>query len=114
LDREQAGDFTISRAGWVGDYVDPMTFMDLWVTDGPYNDASFSNSEYDRQVNIAKNSMDPKVRMDAMHKAEQILMDEMPIIPVYFYTKPYVLKPNVTGIYDPINSYPQFKYADIK
>ena len=114
LDREQAGDFTLSRAGWVGDYVDPMTFMDLWVTDGPYNDASFSNSEYDRQVNIAKNSMDPKVRMDAMHKAEQILMDEMPIIPIYFYTKPYVLKPNVSGIYDPINSYPQFKYADIK
>jgi oligopeptide transport system substrate-binding protein len=38
----------------------------------------------------------------------------MPIIPIYFYTKPFTVKPHVTGIYTPINSYPQFIYADIK
>jgi oligopeptide transport system substrate-binding protein len=114
LDSEQAGDYTVSRAGWVGDYVDPMTFLDLWVSDGPYNDARFKNSEYDKLISTAKSTLDQAERMEAMHAAEKILMDEMPIIPIYFYTKPYVLKPSVTGIYDPINSYPQFKYADIK
>lgn len=114
LDSEQAGDYTVSRAGWVGDYVDPMTFLDLWVSDGPYNDARFKNSEYDELISKAKSTLDQAERMEAMHAAEKILMDEMPIIPIYFYTKPYVLKPSVTGIYDPINSYPQFKYADIK
>ncbi|MFT4417225.1 peptide ABC transporter substrate-binding protein [Fredinandcohnia humi] len=114
LDREKAGDYEISRAGWVGDYVDPMTFMDLWVTDGPYNDANWSNTEYDELINTAKTSLDPEVRMKAMHDAEKILMDEMPIIPVYFYTKPFTVKPHVTGIYTPINRYPQFIYADIK
>ncbi|MFD1777380.1 peptide ABC transporter substrate-binding protein [Fredinandcohnia salidurans] len=114
LDREKAGDYEISRAGWVGDYVDPMTFMDLWVTDGPYNDANWSNSEYDKFVNLAKTTMDQEERMKAMHDAEKILMDEMPIIPIYFYTKPFTVKPHVTGIYTPINSYPQFIYADIK
>ncbi|KGX85602.1 peptide ABC transporter substrate-binding protein [Pontibacillus litoralis] len=114
LDREKAGDFLISRAGWVGDYVDPMTFMDLWVTDGPYNDANWSNEEYDTLIQTAKTTMDPAERMDAMHKAEQILMDEMPVMPIYFYTKPYTVKPYVKNMYTPINKYSQFHYANIE
>ena len=114
LDREKAGDYTVSRGGWVGDYVDPMTFIDLWVTDGPYNDADWSNPEYDKLVQLAKTTMDQEVRMQAMHDAEKILMDEMPIIPVYFYTKPFTVKPHVKGVYTPINRYPQFIYAEIE
>ncbi|MBS4209284.1 peptide ABC transporter substrate-binding protein [Bacillus sp. FJAT-50079] len=114
LDREKAGDYEISRGGWVGDYVDPMTFIDLWVTDGPFNDANWSNADYDSYVNTAKSSMDQKERMEAMHKAEEILMDEMPIMPIYFYTKPFMVKSHVKGVYTPINSYPQFIYADIE
>lgn len=114
LDREKAGDYQISRAGWVGDYVDPMTFMDLWVTDGSFNDANWGNKEYDELVKKAKTSMDQKERMEAMHKAEEILMDEMPIVPIYFYTKPFTVKPHVKGIFTPNNRYPQFIYADIE
>ncbi|RST72238.1 peptide ABC transporter substrate-binding protein [Siminovitchia acidinfaciens] len=114
LDREKAGDYDISRAGWVGDYVDPMTFMDLWVTNGSFNDANWSNKEYDKNVKFAKSSMDEKKRMEALHKAEEILMDEMPIVPIYFYTKPFTVKPHVKGVFTPINRYPQFIYADIE
>lgn len=114
IDREHAGDYQISRAGWVGDYVDPMTFMDLWVSGGPYNDARWSNKQYDELIAKAKSTMDQEVRMKAMHDAEKILMDEMPVIPIYFYTKPFTLKPGITGIYTPINRYPQFLYADIE
>lgn len=114
IDREQAGDYEISRAGWAGDYVDPMTFLDLWVTDGPHNDVNWSNAEYDELIKLAKSSMDQEERMDAMHKAEKVIIDDMPIIPIYFYTKPYVVKPHVKGIYAPINRYPQFIYADIE
>ncbi|HEY4554404.1 MAG TPA: peptide ABC transporter substrate-binding protein, partial [Bacillaceae bacterium] len=114
LDREKAGDYQISRAGWVGDYVDPMTFVDLWVSDGPFNDANWGNKEYDENVKIAKGTMDQAKRMEAMHKAEEILMEEMPIIPIYFYTKPFSVKPHVKGIFTPINRYPQFIYADIE
>ncbi|MFF2457067.1 peptide ABC transporter substrate-binding protein [Peribacillus simplex] len=113
LDREKAGDFEISRAGWVGDYVDPMTFM-LWETDGAYNDAGWSNKEYDSLLKKAKSTMEPKERMAALHKAEEVLIEEMPILPVYFYTKPYMVKSNVTGVYAPINAYPNFIYADKK
>ncbi|MED3691837.1 peptide ABC transporter substrate-binding protein [Peribacillus butanolivorans] len=113
LDREKAGDFEISRAGWVGDYVDPMTFM-LWETDGAYNDAGWSNKEYDSLLKEAKSTMEPKERMAALHKAEEVMIEEMPILPVYFYTKPYMVKSNVTGVYAPINAYPNFIYADKK
>ncbi|MFJ7638052.1 peptide ABC transporter substrate-binding protein [Peribacillus sp. NPDC097206] len=113
LDREKAGDFQISRAGWVGDYVDPMTFM-LWETDGAYNDADWSNKEYDKYLKESKTALKPEDRMPILHKAEKVLIDEMPIIPIYFYTKPYMVKSNVTGIYAPINEYPNFIYADKK
>ncbi len=113
LDREKAGDFHISRAGWIGDYSDPMTFVDLWLTTSSFNDAKFSNARYDELVNKAKGTADQKVRFEAMREAEKILMDNMPIIPVYFYTQPYVQKPYVKGVYKPMLSYPILIYADI-
>ncbi|MBD8007051.1 peptide ABC transporter substrate-binding protein [Bacillus norwichensis] len=114
LDREKAGDYDISRGGWVGDYVDPMTFLGLWVTGGSHNDPNWSNAEYDKNLKTARASMDPKERMEAMHKAEEILISEMPVIPVYFYTQPFTLKPHVKGVFTPTNRYPQFIYADIE
>ncbi len=113
LDREKAGDFQISRAGWIGDYVDPMTFIDLWTTTSSFNDAKFSNEKYDELVATAKGTTDQKVRMEAMREAEKILMENMPVMPVYFYTQPYAQKSYVTGVYKPLNRYPYFTYADM-
>jgi len=114
IDRESALEYDVSRAGWIGDYVDPMTFVDMFVTDGGQNDTGWGNKEYDRLISVAKSTMDQEVRMKAMRDAETILMDEMPIIPIYFYTKPFTQKPYLTGVYTPINRYPQFQYADLK
>lgn len=113
LDREKAGDFQVSRAGWIGDYQDPMTFMDLWVTGGSFNDVKYSNPEYDKLIEEAKSTTDQKVRMDDMKKAEKMILDDMAIIPIYFYTQPYLVKPNVTGIYKPITNYPILTYAKV-
>lgn len=113
LDREKAGDYSISRAGWIGDYVDPMTFLDLFVTDGPYNDSNFSNAEYDALIETAKSTADQTVRFNAMREAEILLMKELPVSPIYHYTQPYAQKTYVTGVYKPVNRYPYFIYADI-
>ena len=113
LSREHAHDFDISRAGWVGDYNDPMTMMDLFVTDGPMDDCGFSNPEYDALIAKAKSTGDQKVRMDAMKQAEKILMEESPIVPVYFYTQPYFVKSNLKDIYKPLLQYPQMTFAEI-
>jgi len=86
LDNRTKLNYQIARAGWIGDYTDPMTFIDMWVTDGGNNDTGWSNPDYDSFVATAKGTGDQAVRMEAMHNAEDILMDEMPIIPIYFYT----------------------------
>ncbi|MGM9923220.1 MAG: peptide ABC transporter substrate-binding protein [Bacillus sp. (in: firmicutes)] len=114
LDREKAGEFDVSRAGWVGDYVDPMTFADLWLTGGSYNDAKYSNPQYDKLINAAKVNTDVKKRSEQLHEAEKLMVSEMPVMPIYFYTRPFVLNEKVTGVFTPINRYPQFMYADIK
>lgn len=106
LDREKAHDFDVSRAGWVGDYADPMTIMDLWVTGGSFNDAAYSNPKYDELIEKAKSSADNKVRMDAMKEAEKLIVDEMPVIPIYYYTQPYAVKPYLKGVYKGIINYP--------
>ncbi len=113
LDREKAGDYQISRAGWIGDYIDPMTFMDLWLSEGAFNDAKYNNPEYDRLIKESKATTDQKVRMENMRKAEQMLMEAMPVVPVYFYTQPYAQKPYVTGVFKPLNRYPIFTFADM-
>lgn len=82
----------VARAGWIGDYVDPMTFIDMWTTGSGNNQSGWSNAKYDELVKVAKLSGDPKVRMKAMHDAEVILMAEMPIAPIYFYTKPFLAR----------------------
>ena len=113
LDREKAGDYEISRGGWVGDYLDPMTFIDLFVTDGPYNDSKFSMEKYDELVKTAKNTADQKVRFDAMREAEKLFIDNLTVMPIYFYTKPYTQKEHLTGVYKIVNRDPTFIYADL-
>ncbi len=103
--------YQISRAGWGADYLDPMTFMDLHVTGGGNNDAGYSNPNYDAFIKIAKMTDDQKIRMFAMHEAERILMEDMPIIPIYFYTDSWAAQPYVEGIiYNPFGSR-DFKFA---
>lgn len=114
LDREKAGDFDISRAGWLGDYMDAITFIELWESTSSFNDAKYNNPEYDELVRIAKSSSDAKERFDAMKKAEKILLDDMPVIPVYFYTQPYAQKPYLKGVYKPLVNYPKLTYAEFE
>jgi len=91
----QEGDFQICRDGWTGDYLDPMTFMDVFVTHSGNNDAHWSNKEYDDLIRKAKMSSDQNKRMELMHKAEKILMEEMPICPIYFYVNSFCMKDNI-------------------
>lgn len=113
LDREKAGDFNISRAGWIGDYMDPMTFVDLWLSTSSFNDSKYNNPEYDKLVLTAKGTADQNIRFNSMRAAEKMIMEDMPVIPVYFYTQPYAQKSYLTGVYKPLVNYPKLTYADM-
>ena len=98
LSTRQNGEYQIARHGWIGDYSDPMTFLDMWVTGGGNNDCGFSNSEYDSLIAEAKVETDTKKREELLRQAEYILMDEMPVIPVYFYTTVMAWNDDVEGV----------------
>lgn len=79
-------DYDICRASWVGDYNDPNTFMDMFVTDGGNNRTGWSNAEYDRLIAEAARELDPQKRADIFRKAEHLLIsEESPICPLYYY-----------------------------
>ncbi|NLG83223.1 MAG: peptide ABC transporter substrate-binding protein [Firmicutes bacterium] len=113
LSNRTALKYQVARAGWIGDYVDAMTFLDMWVTGGGNNDTGWSNKQYDALIEKAKTSGDPKVRIKAMHDAEKILMDEMPICPIYFYTRPYLQQDYLKDVTHSTIGMVDFKWAYI-
>jgi oligopeptide transport system substrate-binding protein len=85
LDKVDAEDYQISYAfGWIGDYDDPMTFMDLYLSDSPFNNSFFENEEYDRLIREAQTTSDLQKRMQNMLEAERILIEQAGTVPVYF------------------------------
>lgn len=98
-DARKQGNYQVARHGWIGDYMDPMTFLDMWVTNGGNNDAKYSNPEYDKLIRDASVEADAKKRMGMLHQAEDLLMKDYPICPLYFYVSQVVEKPYVKGIY---------------
>ena len=111
LNTRQQGDYEIARHGWVGDYIDPMTFLDLWTTDGGNNDAGFSNARYDELIAAAKVETDSDKRNELLRQAEDILMDEMPILPIYYYTTVTAANENVKDVHISTLGKIYFKYA---
>lgn len=99
LSAEQNLEYDVARAGWIGDYPDPNTFLDLFITDGPQNNTGWGNPEYDRIIAEAKYEQDPQQRLDLLRQAEAILMDELPIIPIYSYVNTHLVRNYVKGFY---------------
>ncbi|MDI6601513.1 MAG: peptide ABC transporter substrate-binding protein [Thermoanaerobacteraceae bacterium] len=95
LDERQQGNYDLARAGWMSEYRDPIAMLELFTTGSVNNDAKWSNKEFDELIKVAKSTSDQKARMEALHKADDIMMDEMPVAPIYFYTKTVAFQPNL-------------------
>ena len=100
LENRKQGNFQIARNGWIADYNDPCSFLDMWYTGGGNNDAQYSNPDYDAKIDEAKATSVQEDRMKAFHEAEDILIGQDSVLaPIYFYTQPYMLKENIQGMY---------------
>ncbi|MGZ7443672.1 peptide ABC transporter substrate-binding protein [Paenibacillus sp. TH7-28] len=99
IENRQNLNYQVARAGWTADYNDPMTFLDMWVTDGGNNDTGFSNEEYDKLIAEAKATDDEAKRDEAFAKAEKIfIQDNMVVMPLYYYTNVAAEKPYLKGV----------------
>jgi oligopeptide transport system substrate-binding protein len=90
----------VFRSGWIGDYNDAYTFAQLMHSQNAQNDSGWVNAEYDSLLDRAAVEGNPQQRAELMQRAEQILLDEVPIMPVYFYVSKHLIKPWLGG-YEP-------------
>jgi len=98
--------FDIARGGWCGDYNEASTFLDLLTTPSGYNDGKFSNAEVDELMLSARTMSDATGNYT---RVEEILANEMPVIPVYHYTGVFMLRNNLKGW--PFNNVEQNVYS---
>lgn len=111
INTRSQGNYQIARHGWIGDYADPMTFLDMFESGVGNNDAQYKNPRYDSLIRMAKTSLNPEIRFKAMHEAEKLLMDDAVIAPLYFYTRITMVKPNVKGYQRSVLGHVYFKEA---
>jgi len=114
LNTRKNGDYYIARNGWLGDYNDPISFLDMWITGSGNNDAQWSNPEYDELIKKIKTSSDQKERYELMHKAEDLIFQDWMLCPIYYYVDIYLKSPRLEGFYSSPLGYKYFMYTTIK
>ena len=141
LNTRKSGDYSIARNGWLADYNDPISFLDMWTTNSGNNDVQFGKGAhadvavynldltaqgydikvengtwadtYDVLISTIKGCTDTDVRYELMHIAEDMLMETGCIVPLYFYTDLYMLDDSVEGFYSNPLGYKYFMYTTI-
>lgn len=93
------GNFQVARAGWIGDYNHPMTFLDLLLSESGNNYTQVKNEEFDKYILEAKMASDEKKAAELMHKAEDLIMENQMVIPIYYYTLPMMMGQHVKDWY---------------
>lgn len=114
LNSRKNGDYMIARNGWLGDYNDPISFLDMWVTGGGNNDAQWSNPEYDALIAQVKASSDPVERMQLMHQAEDIIFAESMLAPIYYYVDIFLMSEKLENTWSSPLGFKYFMYATVK
>ncbi|MEE3493650.1 MAG: peptide ABC transporter substrate-binding protein [Butyrivibrio sp.] len=141
LETRKKGDYSVARNGWLGDYNDPISFLDMWLTNSGNNDVQFgkgANADvkaysidltdlgyetkvengtwaetYDVIVGDIKTCTDTKTRYELMHRAEDLLMSTGCICPIYYYTDIYMIDDSVSGFFSSPLGYKFFMYAKV-
>jgi oligopeptide transport system substrate-binding protein len=105
------GDYDLVKSSWVADYADPSSFLDVWRTGSGNNYTGWSSADYDSLLFTAARTLDPTARHALWQKAEALLLDAAPIIPIYYYTHVFLLQTSVHGWYpNPLDHHP---YKDV-
>ena len=106
-------DTQVYRAGWIGDYDDPYTFSQLLHSENEMNRPGYSNEEYDELINLAATKNAGEERLEILRQAERTMLEDMPIIPLYFYVSSHLIKPWVSGLEGNVMDHHYSKYVSI-
>lgn len=114
LQKQYDSDYDICVAGWIGDYLDPTTFLEMWITDGGNNNTGWGSKKFEDLLAKAENTADLEVRMDLLSQADRTILEDTPVLPIYWYTTNYLIRPEVKG-WNPLllNNHP-FKFVKLE
>lgn len=110
LDDLHAKRFELSRWGWIGDFLDPFTFLELMLSDSGNNHTQWASPEYDELIHLANTQSDESKRLALFQQAESLIMQEQVVIPLFLYTKTYMLKPYIKGFYKDYQDHHPWKH----
>ncbi len=113
LDSQRTLNYQIARAAWIGDYLDPNTFLELFMSDNGNNRTGWSNARYDALLRAAASTQDQPSRFAIFQQAEALLMEELPLIPIYIYTRNFLLSPDVKGWHANILDHHPYQYLSL-
>ena len=142
LETRKNGDYSVARNGWLADYNDPISFLDMWTSVSGNNDIQYGkgahknakiynldltdyginykvnnatwSETYDRLITEIKACDNTKIRYELMHLAEDMLMETGCITPVYYYTDIYMIDDSIKGFYSNPLGYKYFMYTTIE
>ncbi len=107
----RGGDFQLLRSAWIGDYEDPLSFLNIWTSTSGNNYTGWSNPDYDRLLAEAARKGNRTDRDSLLQKAETLLLENVPFIPLYHYTHVFLLHPSVKNWHPTRLDHHPYKYV---
>lgn len=108
---QHTGDFQLTRFAWVYDYDEPLQLLNLFRSQDANNYAHYSNKKYDKLMQTAMKETNGKKRSKALHKAEQMLLEDLPMAPMVFSKENYLIRPGIKGIQHLSSGHSYFMYC---
>ena len=114
LAARRAGDFQILRSPWIGDYMDPLSFLTVWTADSGNNYTGWKNPLFDQLLFEAARTSDLSARNALFQKAEALLLDDAPLVPIYHYAHIFLIQPSVKGWHANLLDHHPYKFVYLK
>lgn len=90
--------FDLARHAYLSDFFDPASLLELWVSDNSENVASYHNADYDTLMKNSLSETDRAKRFTDLHRAEALLLKDLPVLPLYYYATPVMCNPKLKGV----------------
>ena len=114
LDTVNEGNYQLSRMGWIAADLNPATFLDIFTTESGINRTGFSNPRYDEIIlELAPAEANTSKRAALLQEAEALLLNEVPVIPLYTYNSKHLVQPSVLGATPNVLDIQNFKYISL-
>ncbi len=112
LESQRKMEYAVARAAWIGDYIDPMTFLSTMRSTDGNNNTGWKNTRYDELLNRSALQIDARKRFDILAEAEGIMLEDMPIIPIYWYRHTFMLRPELKNLNTSLIEHRCYKVLD--